>query len=97
MLTGTHNGPHAHAFLLTMGTFPDISFCDKIQCQKLLFFLLQGVKVGSKTNIPGSKISCHLTAFLTSTLVHIFVRCKTKQNSIWSNAFTMPLTIWKCV
>ena len=46
--------------------------------------LAVGVKVGSKPNIPGSKIGCHLTALLASTLV--CVRCKTKQNSIWSMA-----------
>ena len=44
--------------------------------------LLLSVKVDSKTNIPGSKAGCHLTALLASTLV--LVRCKTKQNSIWS-------------
>ena len=42
--------------------------------------MLLSKKVGSKTNIPGSEIDCHLTALLASTLE--FIRCKTKQNSM---------------
>ena len=58
-------------------------------------FLLPSIKVGSKTNILGSKFGGHITAHLTS--VQVVIRFKTKQNPIWSKALTMPLTIWNYV
>ena len=58
-------------------------------------YLLPSVKIGSKTNILGSKIGGHITTHLTS--VQVVVRFKTKQNRIWSKALTMLLTIWNYV
>ena len=58
-------------------------------------YLLPSVKVGSKTNILGSKIGGHITAHLTS--VQVVIRFTAKQNPIWSQALTMPLTIWNYV
>ena len=51
-------------------------------------YLLPGVKVGSKNNILVAKFGGHITAHLPP--VHILVRFKTKQNSIW---LKMSLTI----
>ena len=76
-------------------------------------YLQSAVKVGSKTNIPGGKIGCHLTilyserpklytilAFLSAIelTTHLastleVARYKTKQNSVWLQALTMPLII----
>ena len=57
----------------------------------------------SKHLLPGAEVGCklvaktggHITAQLPPVLV--VVRFKTKQNSIWPKALTMPLTIWNCV
>ena len=48
--------------------------------------MLPSVKVGSKTNIPGSKIGGHITAHLPS--VQTVVTFVTEQNPIWSKALT---------
>ena len=34
---------------------------------------------------------------ILSYLTSIVVKSKTKQNSMWSKALTMPLSIWNCV
>ena len=57
--------------------------------------MLPGGEVGSKLTYLVAKISGHITAHLPSAL--IVVRFKTTQNSIWSKALIMPLTIWNCV
>ena len=49
-------------------------------------------KVVAKLTCLVAIIGCHVTA----KLPHI-VRFMTKQNSIWSKALIMPLTIWYCV
>ena len=59
-------------------------------CYKLTF------SVGSKYLLPGIKIVAsnnYWWPFNRSTIV----RFMTKQNSVWSKALKMPLTIWNCV
>ena len=57
--------------------------------------LLPGAEVGSKITYLVAKNGCHITAHMSPALV--VVGFKTKQNSIWSNALKVPLTIWNCV
>ena len=52
--------------------------------------------MGSKYLLPGIKGSSKTYKPSTAQLLPI-VRFMTKQNSIWSKALIMPLTIWNCV
>ena len=57
--------------------------------------LLPGAEAGSKLTYLVAKIGGCITILLPPAL--IVVKFKAKQNSIWSKALTMPLTIWNCV
>ena len=55
-------------------------------------YQLPGIQGSSKTNTPSSK---HW--WPNNNLVIFHFRSMNKQNSIWSKALIMPLTIWNCV
>ena len=57
--------------------------------------LLPGAEVGSKLTYLVAKFGGLITAHLPPALV--VVKFKTKHNSIWSKALTVPLTIQNCV
>ena len=67
------------------------------QCQKLTFLWIASTfyllfKVVAKLTYLVAIIGGHVTALLSP-----IVRFMTKQNSIWSKALIMPLTIWNCI
>ena len=55
-------------------------------------YLTHGIYGSSKTNIPSSKYWWPCIALLPPIVIFM-----TEQNSIWSKALIMPLSIWHCV